>query len=78
MKKKLSWRVEWVLFATGFIFFMIAKIILPYFDRIAEAIDQEESGYSWLSPMLFVVAVLLWGVLIGRLVYRSQRRAKRV
>ena len=64
------------MFSTGLIFLITARVILPYFERIGEALGQEEKSLGMLRWGMTILGVMLLAGFLVKLVYRWKGRSK--
>ena len=78
MKKRLSWRTDWLLAALSVVFFGLAKSILPYYARLSQLSKglemREEAANSAAQSALLTIAFLLALAFLARLIHRFFNR----
>lgn len=67
-------RIDWVLFASAILFFLMGRFMIPRYEEMILAMD-EEAGSPWSTLSLAISGVLLV-LFILRIIWRVRKSKK--
>ena len=71
---KNALRIDWVLFSSAILFFLIGRFIIPRYEEMMRAMDEDAESF-WSNLSLVISSALLM-LLIARIIWRVRKYQK--